>query len=139
MKVVIQRVTEASVSVDDQVISQFTLYGDSRKGTRPSFSGAAKPDLARPIYDRFIEKLRQKYPHVGLFSREPRKCSVFEFLGTKSHFFIISSIAFFITSATLNLCSVLLNSYFPVRFTFCQATGDNRYMNATMSASFISV
>ena len=58
------------------------------------------------------------FKHIGLFSREPRKCSVFSFLGTKSHFFIISSTAFFITSATLNLCAVLLNSYFPVKFTF---------------------
>ena len=41
------------------VVSQFTLYGDCRKGRRPSFSGSASPDLAEPLYDRFITKLQQ--------------------------------------------------------------------------------
>ncbi|MBP0019794.1 MAG: D-tyrosyl-tRNA(Tyr) deacylase [Cyanobacteria bacterium SBLK] len=41
------------------VVSQFTLYGDCRKGRRPSFSQSASPDIAEKIYDRFVEKLRQ--------------------------------------------------------------------------------
>ncbi len=45
------------------VVSQFTLYGDCRKGRRPSFSGSASPNLAEPLYDRFITKLKQS----GLF------------------------------------------------------------------------
>jgi D-tyrosyl-tRNA(Tyr) deacylase len=42
------------------VISQFTLYGDVRKGRRPSFIGAAAPDIAIPLYDRFLELLEDR-------------------------------------------------------------------------------
>ncbi len=40
------------------VVSQFTLYADTRKGRRPSFTDAALPDLASPLVDRFVELLR---------------------------------------------------------------------------------
>jgi D-tyrosyl-tRNA(Tyr) deacylase len=40
------------------VVSQFTLYGDSSAGNRPSMSGAAPPELAEPIYERFVDALR---------------------------------------------------------------------------------
>jgi D-tyrosyl-tRNA(Tyr) deacylase len=42
------------------VVSQFTLYGDARKGRRPSFIDAAPPDTAIPLYERFIALLRDK-------------------------------------------------------------------------------
>lgn len=41
------------------VVSQFTLYADTTRGNRPSFSGAARPELAVPCYERFISALRQ--------------------------------------------------------------------------------
>jgi D-tyrosyl-tRNA(Tyr) deacylase len=41
------------------VISQFTLYGDASKGRRPSFIHAAPPDLAEPLYERFVAVLRE--------------------------------------------------------------------------------
>ncbi len=41
------------------VVSQFTLYGDTKKGTRPSFIEAAKPDIAEPLYDYMVERFKQ--------------------------------------------------------------------------------
>ncbi len=42
------------------VISQFTLYGDARKGRRPSFIDAARPEVAIPLYERFLTQLRSQ-------------------------------------------------------------------------------
>jgi D-tyrosyl-tRNA(Tyr) deacylase len=42
------------------VVSQFTLYADTRKGRRPSFTDAALPELARPLVERFVELLREQ-------------------------------------------------------------------------------
>jgi D-aminoacyl-tRNA deacylase len=39
-------------------VSQFTLYGDVRRGKRPSFDSAAKPDQARKLYEYFVERVR---------------------------------------------------------------------------------
>ena len=43
-------------------ISQFTLYADTKKGNRPAFTGAARPDLATALYDQFNQKLAQTVP-----------------------------------------------------------------------------
>lgn len=50
-------------------VSQFTLYGDTRKGRRPNFMEAAKPDIANPLYEKFNELLREKGVQVetGIF------------------------------------------------------------------------
>ncbi len=51
------------------VVSQFTLCGDARKGKRPSFDKAAKPDLANAYYEKFVELCREQGLHVetGVF------------------------------------------------------------------------
>lgn len=43
---------------DVLAVSQFTLYGDARRGRRPSFSDAARPEVANPLYEEFIEKVK---------------------------------------------------------------------------------
>ncbi len=47
------------------VVSQFTLYGDTRRGRRPGFSRAAPPAIAEPLYERFCEVLAAKGVAVG--------------------------------------------------------------------------
>jgi D-tyrosyl-tRNA(Tyr) deacylase len=55
----------ADVKGEAIVVSQFTLYADTRKGRRPSFTDAALPDLARPLVDRFAELLRAQGISTG--------------------------------------------------------------------------
>lgn len=54
------------------LVSQFTLYGDCRKGRRPSYDKAAKPEFAEKIYEEFIERLRSKISKVetGIFGAD---------------------------------------------------------------------
>lgn len=52
-------------------VSQFTLYGDCRKGRRPNFMGAARPEQAEALYDKFNDLLRAQGLHVetGAFGK----------------------------------------------------------------------
>ena len=50
----------ADVSGALLVVSQFTLYGDAAKGRRPSFVDAARPEVAIPLYERFVALLRER-------------------------------------------------------------------------------
>ncbi len=47
------------------VVSQFTLAADTRRGRRPSFSSAAPPELAEPLYEAFLAACRARHPHVA--------------------------------------------------------------------------
>jgi D-tyrosyl-tRNA(Tyr) deacylase len=58
-----------NLSLDDVggeilVISQFTLYGNCRKGRRPEFLNAARPEVAIPLYEKFVTLCREKGYHV---------------------------------------------------------------------------
>jgi D-tyrosyl-tRNA(Tyr) deacylase len=59
----------ADIDGEMLIISQFTLYGDCRKGRRPGFSSAAPPEMAEPLYRQFIEEVQDKKIRVasGIF------------------------------------------------------------------------
>ena len=61
-------------SVDGQIlgVSQFTLYGNCKKGRRPEFLAAARPEVAIPLYEKFVQLIRDKGIHVetGEFGAE---------------------------------------------------------------------
>lgn len=62
----------ADVNGEILSISQFTLYADCRKGRRPGFTEAARPDTAIPLYDYYNDKIREYGVHVetGIFGAD---------------------------------------------------------------------
>lgn len=59
------------ISGDVLIISQFTLYGDTRKGNRPSFTDAAKPEIAEDFYNKFIQRMKEN------LGEDKVKCGIF--------------------------------------------------------------
>ena len=55
----------ADVGGEVLVVSQFTLFADARRGNRPSFTGAARPEIATPLYEHFCELAARDVAHVG--------------------------------------------------------------------------
>jgi len=58
---------------DVVVVSQFTLYGDARKGNRPSFVQAARPEIAEPLYEHFVAAIQEhlgKQVQTGVFGAD---------------------------------------------------------------------
>ena len=81
MRAVLTKVKHASVTIDGELkgkigrgflillgvapdVSQFTLYGNCRKGRRPEFLSAARPEIAIPMYEKFVAICREKGYHV---------------------------------------------------------------------------
>ncbi len=64
----------SALETDSEIlmVSQFTLYGDVRKGKRPSYSEAMPPEQASVMYEKFISEFRLKYPKVksGIFGAD---------------------------------------------------------------------
>ena len=50
------------VQVEFLVVSQFTLHASTKKGNRPSYIKAAKPEIAIPLYEKFIEQMQSEVP-----------------------------------------------------------------------------
>ncbi len=56
------------IGADIMLVSNFTLYGDARKGFRPSYTQAAQPEFAEPFYDKFVNEFVKEYPELKIVS-----------------------------------------------------------------------
>ena len=56
------------ISGEIMLVSNFTLYGDSHKGFRPSYTNAGAPEFAEPIYSKFVNEFINQYPEIKIVS-----------------------------------------------------------------------
>ncbi|MEO1384054.1 MAG: D-aminoacyl-tRNA deacylase, partial [Bacteroidota bacterium] len=66
MRIFNDEIGKMNLSVQDvkggiQVISQFTLFAETQKGNRPSYLRSAPPNISEPLYERFVEKLKETF------------------------------------------------------------------------------
>ncbi|MCL4162798.1 UNVERIFIED_CONTAM: hypothetical protein GTU68_065475, partial [Idotea baltica] len=68
MNLSIQDILEGGILI----VSQFTLFASTKKGNRPSYLKSAKPDIAIPLYEQFIEETKAQFPKVttGIFGAD---------------------------------------------------------------------
>lgn len=69
----IMNLSSKDINAQILVVSQFTLYASTKKGNRPSYIRASKPDIAIPLYNRFCKELETKYGNeikTGLFGAD---------------------------------------------------------------------
>ncbi|TFH42539.1 MAG: D-tyrosyl-tRNA(Tyr) deacylase, partial [Chrysiogenales bacterium] len=68
----VMNLSVADIGGEVLLVSQFTLYGDLRKGMRPSYSSAMRPDKARAAFGEFVELFRERHPKTmaGVFGAD---------------------------------------------------------------------
>ena len=64
LRILDDEASAATTAAPVLVVSQFTLYGDTRKGRRPGWSAAAPAEIAEPLVDAFVDALRERGAHV---------------------------------------------------------------------------
>lgn len=59
----VMNLSSLDVKAELLIVSNFTVYGNTKKGNRPSYIEAAKPDIAKDIYEDFLKEIKSQYPY----------------------------------------------------------------------------